>query len=82
MEVHETAIGVYPNVAIDPRTGRHAATDEPVEIPEWARVGYEAPEEERTGHNVVFRVWGADYGNEYLVEFFGQMRKMWEGGAE
>ncbi len=38
MDVHEDAIGVYPNQAIDPRTGRHAATGEEIEVPYWARV--------------------------------------------
>lgn len=40
MDVHENVIGVYPNIALTPGTNRHAATGEPVVIPEWARVDY------------------------------------------
>lgn len=34
MDVDETAIGQWPNIAIDPRTGRHAATGEDVGKPD------------------------------------------------
>lgn len=33
MDIDECKIGYLPNVAIDPRTGLHAATGEPVEYP-------------------------------------------------
>lgn len=38
MDINEEAIGIYPNVAIDPMTGRHAVTGEPVEQPKSTRI--------------------------------------------
>lgn len=38
MDVHEDAIGVWPNVALVPGTHTHAATGEHVEQPEWTRM--------------------------------------------
>ena len=37
MDVHEDAIGVWPNVALVPGTHTHAATGEHVEQPEWTK---------------------------------------------
>ncbi|MBQ9043833.1 MAG: hypothetical protein IJ111_13590 [Eggerthellaceae bacterium] len=38
MDVHEDAIGVWPNVALVPGTHTHAATGEHVEQPERTKV--------------------------------------------
>lgn len=37
MDVHEDAIGVWPNVALVPGTHMHAATGEHVEQPEYTK---------------------------------------------
>ena len=39
MDVHEDAIGVWPNVALVPGTHTHAATGEEVAQPGWSRIG-------------------------------------------
>ena len=39
MDIHEDVIGVYPNVAINPETGLHAVTGEPVVQPSYTKLG-------------------------------------------
>jgi hypothetical protein len=39
MDIHEDAIGGWPNIAMEPWTRLHAATGEPVEQPPWSRIG-------------------------------------------
>lgn len=40
MDVHEDAIGVWPNVALNPGTHTHAATGEPVEQPDYTKLSW------------------------------------------
>lgn len=58
--------GDYPNIAITPGTHRHAATGEPVEIPEWARMDYMQPREPSVS---VLQEWGTGQ-DSYILELF------------
>ena len=46
MDVHEDAIGVWPNMALVPGTHTHAATGEHVEQPAWTKAGWMRPAED------------------------------------
>lgn len=58
--------GEYPNIAMPPGKRVHAATGEPVEIPEWARMDYMQPREPSVN---VLQEWGTGQGN-YILELF------------